>query len=217
VDWATLRDAAIALAPGFIALKVFYLFGTQRPRSQWEWVIWSVIASVPIQYVSDEYLTDWATAALPFDDEVAIAVVRIAVALAVGVALSLAWRYIGGTKLGWLQRRQRDVTDSAFDLVIEDAVRNQRVVEIWPAGDAEPRYRGWIHTFARESAQAVPWMFISRVEERTGGAWQRVPGTHGYLFHRDNVQRLRVYQTSEEWAAERAETEAQQPNKPPQG
>jgi hypothetical protein len=49
------EDAAATLAylvPGFVALSVFYWFGVQIKRPDWRWLIWSLIASVPIAYVA---------------------------------------------------------------------------------------------------------------------------------------------------------------------
>jgi hypothetical protein len=157
--------------------------------------------------VATFFFDPWVSSWLALESVLTEGLTRVTAAVAAGVGLSLAWRSLGATQIAWLQRRQRDVTDSAFDLVIEEAVRRKRVVEIWPIGEPEPRYRGWVHTFARESAQAAPWMFISDVEERSGGEWDRVPGTHGFMFHRENIQRLRIYKSAEEWALERAQLE----------
>jgi len=48
-------DAAATLrlvVPGFVALQVFYWFGLATKRTDWRWLIWSLIASVPITYIA---------------------------------------------------------------------------------------------------------------------------------------------------------------------
>ena len=49
------EDAASTLAflvPGFVALSIFYWFGVRIKRPDWLWLIWSLIATVPIAYVA---------------------------------------------------------------------------------------------------------------------------------------------------------------------
>jgi hypothetical protein len=48
-------DVAATLAllvPGFVFLKVFYMFGQRTKRADWEWTLWSVLVSAPIAYVA---------------------------------------------------------------------------------------------------------------------------------------------------------------------
>lgn len=49
------EDAASTLAylvPGFVALSVFYWFGVRIKRPDWLWLIWSLLATVPIAYLA---------------------------------------------------------------------------------------------------------------------------------------------------------------------
>jgi len=45
---ATLR----LVVPGFVALQVFYWFGLATKRTDWRWLIWSLVASVPITAIA---------------------------------------------------------------------------------------------------------------------------------------------------------------------
>ena len=45
-------DSLLLLGPGFVLLKTIYLFGGQRQRSEWEWVVWSVLASVVLANIA---------------------------------------------------------------------------------------------------------------------------------------------------------------------
>jgi hypothetical protein len=199
VNLTELRDGALLLAPGFIALKVFYLFGVQRQRSQWEWVVWSVLASLPLDWVVRQVVPA-LNGRLHWQVDLLDGAARFFVALAAGILGSLAWRLVARSRWRWFRERKRDVTDSAFDLVIEEAVREKRPIElVTREGEDTVSYRGWIHTVARESSQAEPWMYISQVQVKAaGGKFTKVPGTHGMLLHRDRIERVRVYQSASE-------------------
>jgi hypothetical protein len=45
-------DTLRLLIPGFVALKAFYLLGLRTRRSDAEWVLWSVLMSVPLTGVA---------------------------------------------------------------------------------------------------------------------------------------------------------------------
>src|ERR1700693_792132 len=45
---ATLR----LVVPGFVALSVFYWFGLAVKRPDWRWTVWSLLASVPLTWLS---------------------------------------------------------------------------------------------------------------------------------------------------------------------
>jgi hypothetical protein len=45
-------DTLKLLVPGFVLLKLFYWFALRTKRSDSEWVIWSVLASVPIGLIT---------------------------------------------------------------------------------------------------------------------------------------------------------------------
>ena len=84
--------ATIALLlPGFVALKVFYIGGQRTKRADWEWVLWSVLASVPIALVA-EALLGWAGGSGAYPDRkffFSLLVAVLGAALAAGM-----WRYL---------------------------------------------------------------------------------------------------------------------------
>jgi hypothetical protein len=45
-------DTLVLVLPGFVALKIFYLGGIRTRRSDIEWFIWSLLASVPLAALS---------------------------------------------------------------------------------------------------------------------------------------------------------------------
>jgi hypothetical protein len=69
------------LAPGFLALKIFYLFALKSKRSDLEWTIWSLIASLALS----------ATAGRFTSSQPAAVAISFAFAALVGVIASWAW------------------------------------------------------------------------------------------------------------------------------
>jgi hypothetical protein len=190
-----LLSAAGLLAPGFIAMKLFYVFGAQRQRSQWEWTTWSVLISLPI---------DWVTAIAAPSVEANTKIPSLAADLATryGFAIGAAavacyvWRKLKQSdkdRVVWLRRA---LTDSAWDEVTDDAVLHKRYLEVVTRGDndREVTFKGWLSTAGREDSRAEPWLYLRQVEERTepDGRWRETAGLHGLLLHRDHIERIRV-------------------------
>ena len=44
-------DTLRLLVPGFVLLKAFYIVGLRTKRSDAQWVIWSILAAVPVNAV----------------------------------------------------------------------------------------------------------------------------------------------------------------------
>lgn len=78
---ATLRY----VVPGFIALKVFYLFGLRTRRTDLEWTLWSILAAAAI---------DTAAGLLNPSDATKRLLIAVALALAAGVVGALLWRLL---------------------------------------------------------------------------------------------------------------------------
>lgn len=69
------------VAPGFVALKIFYLFGLRSRRSDLEWTIWSLVTSVVVGGLSG---------LLPFSPDLLV-VGRFLVAIALAGLASFGW------------------------------------------------------------------------------------------------------------------------------
>jgi len=50
---AQVADTLRLLVPGFIVMKLFYQFGLQTKRSDAQWVVWSILAAVPVNATAD--------------------------------------------------------------------------------------------------------------------------------------------------------------------
>ena len=186
-----LIDGVLLLAPGFLALKLFYLFGAQRPRSQWEWTTWSVIASLPIVAVAAalyQFLGGVPATKNPPALEIAL---RLAVAASFALAASWAWRRIRRSE----HRVARMVVDavafSAWDQALEEAVWADRLVVLILDDDGK-EYRGFIRYGGREDNGADPWIYLIHPEVLEGEKFRPANATHGILVHRDQIRRIRV-------------------------
>jgi hypothetical protein len=181
--------------PGFLSMKLFYMFGAQRQRLEWEWVAWSVALSLPIAAFAD-----WVAPTLvprPFAAEAtANPVVRAGLAVAFGLSSAFLWRLVRRSALSPLRQIRMALSDSLWDLVISDALANRRWLCVAvDEGSDEQIYMGWPTMAYVEEANAEPWLYLTNVlepvRERAGADKNWEPnGMHGLLVHRDHVRRL---------------------------
>ncbi len=208
-----LIEAALFLAPGFLALKIFYLFGAQRPRSQWEWTTWSIVASLPLNGLA------WLIAGLialvlsrpafpvsatstPWQPDGASIALALLLAGLAGLFVAFGWRRVRASdneRAVWLRRQ---VTDSAWDQALEDAHNKDRPIAV--VMDDGTRYRGRLRYGGREDAQASGWIYLywpDKRDERTR-EWVRIRGVHGLLVERGKLRMLQVNLTKAERLSE---------------
>jgi hypothetical protein len=195
-----IQSAILFLAPGFIALKLFSLFGAQRPRSQFEWTIWSVLASLPLavaaravvrflDYVDwldrDTFLSFWEIS--PED------VLRFGLAVLAGLAFAWLWKRDRAARL------REHVADSAWDWHIEWAyIKDRRLRVVLVEDGKEVTYRGWVGRSAREDTAAEPWLCLKEPERQgSDGKFARANAMQ-MLVRRDKVQRVMVYRGADE-------------------
>ena len=172
---AQARDVVLFLAPGFVALKVFQLFGAQRKRSDWEWTTWSVLVAALI-------------GVLPFAPAA-----RLLVGFALGVLLAVAWR----TAPKWPRVGNwvvQGLTNSVWDLVLERASREDRVVEVTLGqGDDQVQFFGTPAYFAYEQYEAEPWLYLTDAYRKVKGErYQPLVRTRGVMVHKEQISWLRV-------------------------
>jgi hypothetical protein len=189
----------LLLGPGFVFVKLFYLFGQQHRRLEWEWVVWSVLASLPIAGVAALVLSVPIKGPLPY--EVAEAATRFALAVGGGLLLAYWWRTHLHSKNRLIRIARRSVLDSAWDLVLDNAYHDgygiavtvERIDDEGKVGEAS--YYGSLAAFGYEAAQAEPILFMKDVSRWDPSKGYVRLGDHrdGMLFHRDRIRRVRVY------------------------
>lgn len=194
-----LVSGVLFLAPGFLALKLFYLFGAQRVRSQWEWTTWSVIASLPITGLAS-VLRDLMMVPKADPDPAEITL-RLLVGVAFGLLAASGWQVVRRSSHRTASRIRTWFGSSAWDEALEDVGRDKRQVEL--VLDDDMRYIGTVRYGGREDNEAEGWIYLVHPEVRAVAIDSDAPdasvkkfrparGTEGYLIHRDRIKRIRV-------------------------
>lgn len=190
-----LLTAAGIVAPGFVAIKLFDVFGAQRQRAQWEWTAWSVGISLPIAWLARAIAPEVSARTGLAADVTEVIVAMILAVLIAGIGIWL-WRTMKRSDHDRVVAFRRAVTDSAWDEVMDDALAHERWLEVITAGtEREQAFRGWLSTAGREDTKAEPWLYLRRVQRQAtlDGPFEEMPGTHGLLIHRDHIRRVRVF------------------------
>ena len=192
----------LVLAPGFVALKLFALFGTQRKRSEWEWTVWSVIVGVVLAVIAAVTPITLAPADAAYEVVpgrpvlVADVAERFLLAVLLGVLLVLLWRGLGRSRYRALVQGRRRLTNSAWDYVLDTASKARHGIEVTLAGpgDSELIYLGSISAFAQEEDEAEPWIYVQCVKQWSAAETRYVPllRTDGILVHREQIKRIRI-------------------------
>jgi hypothetical protein len=194
-----LVNGLLFLAPGFLALKIFYLFGAQRARSDWEWTAWSVIASIPIVGVAAYLRSLVGPPEIAAPDPLEV-LFRVAVAVAVGGSLVGVWWLIYRAPFPWATALVERVQDSVWDHVIAKEISaGRRVAEIVLADGT--RYQGTIRHAGREDAGAREFVYLIHPEifDEATGRFRDALGTRGILVHREEIRRIRVRMSNKEY------------------
>lgn len=191
-----LVSGILFLAPGFLALKLFYLLGAQRTRSEWEWTTWSVIASLPINGIAG-VLRDLVGVQKATLDPLEITL-RVLVGVAFGGLAASAWQAVRRSPHRKAGQLRMAFGSSAWDEALEDVGREKRQVEL--VLDDGKRYVGTIRYGGREDNEAEGWIYLiyPDVYDDSIKKFRRAQGTRGYLVHRDHIKRLRVLLTKNE-------------------
>lgn len=92
VTAAGVTDTLRLLVPGFILLQTFYLFGLQTRRSDAQWLIWSVLAAVPVNAATNGLVSLAATIFHTGRDDNATLLLALPIAVIGGLLLAFGWR-----------------------------------------------------------------------------------------------------------------------------
>lgn len=167
---------AALLGPGFVALKVFYIFRAQPGRSQWEWTVWSVLAGLGLAW-----LVEWPATLLAARTGLGLDLVqigaRLLLAVVIGALLGRLWFAIMASPHPRADRLARRLTDSAWDRVFDNVATHSRHVVVDTTDDAT--FYGWVNVAGREDTRAHPFIYLTDVKEynRATQDWgtRRVP------------------------------------------
>ena len=132
-------------------------------------------------------------------------VYRFVLAVILGFVIGRAWVAVRNSRKPTLVRLYRSVSDSAWDLVLDNATRKDQKgrllfgieLTINQSG-AEASYYGKLSAFGYESAAALPWIYITNVNRWEGvdRGYEPLRRTEGMLFRSDQVQRIRIVRSA---------------------
>jgi hypothetical protein len=195
-----LISTLLVVAPGFVAMKLFQVLGTQWRRSDWEWTIWSLVAGVLVsvlvaivgfRMVQPGVLQLTPTLGVSTDGVLE----RFIVAALLGVGLAVLWHLLARSRVPWIEARGRQLSNSAWDVTLDYVVRSRYGVDVTAlVGDKTERLYGSLRTFAREADGAEPWLYLQNVKRfnETSNHFEVVEKTDGILVHADRVSLVRV-------------------------
>jgi uncharacterized protein DUF6338 len=92
VTAAAVTDTLRVLVPGFILLQTFYVFGLQIRRTDAQWVIWSIVAALPVIAATDVLLGLSARVFHTGRDANVTLLLALPIAVVGGLLLAFGWR-----------------------------------------------------------------------------------------------------------------------------
>jgi hypothetical protein len=166
-------DTLALLIPGFIALKIFYVFGLQTKRSDAEWALWSILVSAPIAGV---------TTIVAGANNV---VVSLVLAVIIGGLLIAAWRLVAQT---WPTLKAKEQI-RAWDVIFGgDAPWLQVEMSDGRVFVGQPKYvASSVDTDALD-------LYLVDVRQSDGTNLTPIPGIEGLLIARSDVNLIAVFQ-----------------------
>lgn len=166
-------DTLALLIPGFVALKVFYVFGLQTKRSDAEWALWSILFSAPIAGLT------WIIATSNN------LVVSLALAVIIGGLLIAAWRLVAQT---WPTLKAKEQI-RAWDVIFGgDAPWLQVEMSDGRVFVGQPKYvASSVDTDALD-------LYLIDVRQSNGTVLTPIPGIDGLLIARSDVNLIAVFQ-----------------------
>ena len=184
------------IGPGFVFLKVLYVFGGQHRRLEWEWVVWSVLIGLVLSWVGTILANILAFWQGPVPRELAIGMVSFVLAVVFGGLAAAAWERLKQKQLTNTNARRlhRWVSDSAWDFVLDEADRRDNGVEVTVEVDGkEKSYYGSLDTYGQEVAEAKPYVYLTYVYlwDPKKGYLPMDKRTEGILFHQRDIKRMR--------------------------
>jgi Family of unknown function (DUF6338) len=194
MSWGDALQFIAVIGPGFVLLKVLYLFGGQHRRLEWEWVVWSVLIGLVLTALGAALVALFSFIEGPVPRDAVLVLTSFGLAVVCGAGLAYLWERVKQSRNPAARRLHRWISDSAWDFVLDEANRRDNGVEVITEVDGkEAGYYGTLDTFGQEVAQAEPWIYLTFVYQ-----WDPDRGylpmsnrTEGMLFHRSQIKRLR--------------------------
>lgn len=170
-------DTLALLIPGFLALKLFYVFGLQTKRSDVEWALWSILFSAPIAGLAS------IVAAAGVHNNLVVSLVLAAIT---GGVLIIAWRIVARI---WPTLNAKEQI-RAWDVVFggDDAPWLQVEMADGRVFVGQPKYvASSVDTDALD-------LYLVDPRQSDGTKLTPIPGIDGLLIARSDVNLIAVFQ-----------------------
>lgn len=210
------------LVPGFVLLSVFYWFGLATKRTDWRWLLWSLIASVPIGWLAgwiaelvgdkpDDLASAVAQCGVELvTDEPTRSALRAGIEECVSSALSAHnqdWRFlislviavIGGLVAVWAWRRLAIAVPAlrkrTEPLVWGSVLRDQRWLKVWLEADVFVGYtREVADPVLVDAADLDLYLGEPMASTDNGQTFERMENVEGIILRRDDIKRIEVFE-----------------------
>ncbi len=184
INASDVADTLRLLVPGFLATPVFYWFGLRTKRSEWEWVIWSLLAAVPVNAVAFAiagrvHITgDWRLA------------LALVLGLILGTILIVLWRLF----LRVLPQAARGIAIRAWDDIFGRPTSQWVQIKMLDGTVAT----GW-SMYAAQSVDTDDLdVYIREPTLLQAGNEVALPGVEGILVARSQVAWMMVFEQPDE-------------------
>jgi hypothetical protein len=197
-----LRDNILLFGPGFVFVKLVYLFGEQHRRLEWEWVAYSLIFGLLFAAGADWAATGTMPTQVPSSQDTSNAALRFAMAILFAVVVIAIWRNVRHSGWRFAPFVRMSLSDSAWDFVLDRAAHGKCGVAVTvkrtddEGKERETSFYGTLAAFGYETAEAEPIVSLNCVSR-----WDPVAGKYvrlsrqkgdGMVFHRDQILRMRI-------------------------
>jgi hypothetical protein len=180
---ANIPDALLYFLPGFVGLKIFYTFGLKTARTDVEWAIWSVMASVLIYATTAPIRAEVGLS----DTATATHVLLLLLACLLGAIGAVVWNR-------WMAPRWRGTfVVEPWDMAYHDAVtkKRQAFVELNDGREVQGDI-AWMGLVSEGSSRAITLINVQISDGH--GKWTALPPDEQLHVPEDAMHLLRLVQ-----------------------
>lgn len=205
------------LIPGFVFLSIFYWFGLRVRRTDWRWIVWSLLAAAPIAWLArlvteqtgasgadraDAFAACGVEAAgraqdiAGFEEELricastAVAADNADLQLAIALASAIVVGVLAALGWRWLGERLPALRARAEPTAWGAALREPRWLEVKTA-DGEV-YGGYNRAVAGTIETEKRDVYLGSPSRISGGAAVALAGVEGVLLRQEAIEWIRV-------------------------
>jgi hypothetical protein len=186
VDASHVADTLRLLVPGFVLAKTFYFFGLRTKRSDAQWIIWSILAAVPVNIVANGLVDVGTTILHRGKDANVVLAVAIVVAIAGGWLLAKLWVWLVERRPEWAADAAIRGWDNIFGRTYPEWIQVMLIDKV-TVYSGKPRY-------AARSVQTDDLdLYLLEPALLVQGREVELPGVEGVLVPRSQISAIMVF------------------------